>query len=179
MSDPELVTRFLRRRDEATFDEIYARHTPYLYRVALRMLDGRQDEAQDAIQEAWIRAVRALPRFRGDSSLRTWLCGIAMNCCRERWRLRPPINAVELETADLRVTGDSDPLAAARLQRAIVSLDETGRLAIELHDVLGHTHEEIAVILGIAPGTSKSRLFRARETLRSLLATHGSARTSR
>jgi RNA polymerase sigma-70 factor, ECF subfamily len=169
-SDEELVRRFLADRATPSFEALYDRHSPYLFRVASRMLHGDRSAAEDALQEAWVRAVTSLAKFRGDSSLRTWLCGITMNCCREAWRRRTFVPIEEAEV--LTEAGDgTSPLGALRLGRALRQLDDTSREIIELYDVLGHTHDEVASILGIAPGTSKSRLFRARETLRGLLRT--------
>ena len=168
-TDQELVRRFLADRRASSFEILYERHTPYLFRVARRMLGGNESAAEDALQEAWIRAVSSLPRFRGESALRTWLCGITLNCCRETWRRKAmlPIEAVS-DTASSAGGGD---LNAVHLERALARLDEPSREIVELFDILGHTHEEIAGILGIAIGTSKSRLFRARETLRTFLGT--------
>lgn len=168
-SDPELVRRFLEDRAQASFESLYDRHSPYLFRVAFRMLHGDRSAAEDVLQEAWIRAVTSLASFRGDSSLRTWLCGITMNCCREVWRRRTfvPIDDLPESAAPAR----ADRFDAVRLERALRRLDDGSREIIELYDVLGHTHDEIAAILDIAPGTSKSRLFRARATLRGILGT--------
>ena len=167
--DRDLVRAFLSDRSTPSFESLYDRHSPYLFRVAMRMLNGDAAASEDALQEAWIRAVALLAKFRGDSSLRTWLCGITMNCCREAWRRRTLVSIDDLPEAP--VPAGADPLSVHRLERALRQLDEPGREIIELYDVLGHTHDEIASILGIAPGTSKSRLFRARETLRGLLGT--------
>lgn len=167
--DRELVRRFLEDRAQALFESIYDRHSPYLFRVAFRMLHGDRSAAEDALQEAWIRAVTSLSRFRGDSTLRTWLCGITMNCCREAWRRRAFVPLDELPES--ATSSAPDRLEALRLERALRRLDEASREIIELYDVLGHTHDEVATILGIAPGTSKSRLFRARATLRGFLGT--------
>lgn len=171
LSDAELVSRFRVDRAARSFEALYERHSPYLLRVAARMLDGDRASAEDALQEAWLRAATSFERFRGDSSLRTWLCGITVNCCREQWRRRrfSPLAGVDvLGTASAPAPS---ALAGIRLQRALQLLDEPSREAIELFDVLGHSHEEIAQILGVAVGTSKSRLSRARETLRGLLGT--------
>ena len=167
--DLELVRRFLQDRSQASFESLYDRHSPYLYRVAFRMLHKDRSAAEDALQEAWIRAATCLSRFRGDSTLRTWLCGITMNCCREVWRRRTfvPIDEVPEPLSPSR----ADRLQGLRLERALAQLDEDSREMIELYDVLGHTHDEVASILDIAPGTSKSRLFRARATLRRILGT--------
>ena len=168
-SDPELVRRFLDDRAQESFESLYDRHSPYLFRVAFRMLHGDRSAAEDVLQEAWIRAVTSLSRFRGESALRTWLCGITMNCCREVWRRRTfvPIDELPESPSPSR----ADRLQGVRLERALGQLDEDSREVIELYDVLGHTHDEVAAILDIAPGTSKSRLFRARATLRRILGT--------
>src|SRR5688500_7492891 len=81
--DRVLVERFTRTKDEATFRELYRRHTPALYLLALRLVGGSEADAQDAIQEIWIRTCRLLPTFEWRSSLRTWLAGILINRVRE------------------------------------------------------------------------------------------------
>jgi RNA polymerase sigma-70 factor (ECF subfamily) len=167
--DPELVRRFLKERSQASFESLYDRHSPYLFRVASRLLHGDRSAAEDVLQEAWIRAITSLSRFRGESTLRTWLCGITMNCCREVWRRRTFVPIDELPGSAAPARGDR--FNALRLERALRQLDQDGREIIELYDVLGHTHDEVAAILDIAPGTSKSRLFRARATLRGILGT--------
>jgi RNA polymerase sigma-70 factor (ECF subfamily) len=78
-ADRVLVDKFTRDRDEHTFRELYRRHTPALYRLALRLLAGKETNAQEAVQETWIRACRLLAVFQWKSSLRTWLCGILIN----------------------------------------------------------------------------------------------------
>src|SRR5213594_854530 len=81
--DRELVAAFLSLSDEASFRSLYRAHTPGLYRLALRVLGGRGPDAEEVVQATWIRAVEGLRFFRWQSSLRTWLAGIALNCCRE------------------------------------------------------------------------------------------------
>ena len=78
-----LAERVMAGGDEAAFRELYRRHSPALYGLLLRLLGGREAEAQDLLQEVWIRAADRLASFRWQSSLRTWLCGIAVNCARE------------------------------------------------------------------------------------------------
>ncbi|HKP47987.1 MAG TPA: sigma factor, partial [Pyrinomonadaceae bacterium] len=75
-SDHSLVARFVRTRDEATFRALYRRHTPALYPLALRLVGGSEVEAQDAIQDTWVRACKSLTTFEWRSTLRTWLSGI-------------------------------------------------------------------------------------------------------
>ncbi len=161
VEDARLVAMFLEQSSERAFREIYRRHTPFLLALSRRMLgDGRGVE--DVVQEAWIRAARLLPRFRWASSLRTWLAGIVVNCCREerrRW-----IAGSEVDQAPARVTAP-DRGQRMDLERAIGALPAELREVIVLHAVAGFTHAEIGEQLGIAPGTSKSRLHHARREL--------------
>jgi RNA polymerase sigma-70 factor (ECF subfamily) len=157
------VERFLAERSEAAFDELYARHAPAMYALARRLL-GANAEEDDVLQDAWIRAIRALPSFRWDSALRTWLCGIIVNCCRERFRA-PLFEAVP-EDLPAPSTGADVVLS---LERALAHLSPGYRAIVVLHDVEGFTHAEIGTLLGIDPGTSKSQLFRGRRLLRRML----------
>jgi RNA polymerase sigma factor (sigma-70 family) len=162
--DRRSVERFLRDRTESAFLPIYRAHTPALYAVALRLAEGSAQEAEDAVQEAWLRAVAALPRFEWRSALRTWLCGIVVNCCRELARRRPPDNST---VPDGIVTGIRPE--TLELERAIRALPPASREVFVLHDVHGYTHEEIASMLSIESGTSKSQLHHARRALRTTL----------
>lgn len=154
-----------RSGDEDAFRALYRQHTPALYLFALRLTGGRASDAEDLVQETWIRAVRALSRFQWRSSLRTWLSAILVNCSREWGR------------GLLDVTDAPEPAVAAReegdtidLERAIARLPGGYRTVLILHDVEGYTHAEIGGMLGIEAGTSKSQLFHARRRLRALLA---------
>ncbi len=164
--DLALVERFLRGCGEDAFRALYRAHTPALYALALRLTGGDRGEAEDLVQESWVRAVTALRTFRAQSALRSWLCGVLVNVRRGRMR------------ADWRMVdvGDVEPLAdtngrddAIDLERAIAILPEGAREVYVLHDVHGFTHREIADLLGIVEGTSKSQLNRARSLLRSSL----------
>ena len=161
-SDRALVDRFLAERGEATFRELYRRHNPALFRIAWRALAGAPGAAEDAVQEAWIRAVRGLGAFRWESSLRTWLVGIVVRCCREQRRRRPePVGALPERAGE---TAEDDRIA---LERAVAGLAPVPRQVLVLHDVEGYTHEEIGALLGMPPGTAKSHLHRARRLLMS------------
>jgi RNA polymerase sigma-70 factor, ECF subfamily len=164
--DLALVERFLRARGEDAFRALYRAHTPALYALALRLTGGDQSEAEDLVQESWVRAVRALSSFRARSALRTWLCGLLVNVRRERiradWR--------RVDAPDIEPAADAGaPDDALDLERAIGALPEGARDVFVLHDVYGYTHREIAELLGVAEGTSKSQLTRARNLLRSSL----------
>ncbi|NOT32706.1 MAG: sigma-70 family RNA polymerase sigma factor [Candidatus Eisenbacteria bacterium] len=154
------------RGDERAFRELYRRHTPALYQLTLRVLGGSDADAQDVIQETWIRATTKLDGFRWESSLRTWLTGIALNLSREvlRRRARRPT----VEWSEVHEPAIAPPRLGDRmdLERAIATLPPGSRTVLVLHDIEGFTHEEIANRLGVSIGTSKSQLFAARRALR-------------
>jgi RNA polymerase sigma-70 factor (ECF subfamily) len=161
----------VRDRDEEDFRVLYRRHTPVLFRLALRLL-GDEAAAEDAVQEAWIRAAEKLAAFRFESALRTWLVGILLNCVREARRRRGPASRpgadLPVDETELGDAAGSAPLVAEAidLERAIGGLPDGYRQVFVCHDLLGHTHREIAALLGVDEGTSKSQLFLARRALR-------------
>lgn len=170
--DREWTRRLLRDGDELAFRQLYRRHTPRLLGFVKRLLGatGSASDAEDVVQETWVRAVHRLDRFRWQSSLETWLCGIAQNLCRELFRRSrtreekeaaappPPERTVSL-TGSLRLD----------LEKAMALLPDGYRSILVLHDVEGWTHREIAQSLGISDGTSKSQLFEARRRVRTML----------
>lgn len=160
----ELATAFL-HGEEPAFRELYRRHTPAVYGLVRRLVGGRHEDAEDIVQEMWLRAAQGLGAFRWQSSLRTWLTGIAVNLCREngRRRARPPGegNPESLALAP--------PLVDIDLERALATLAAGYRQVLILHDVWGMTHEEVGNALGIDAGTSKSQLSRARRALKERL----------
>ena len=167
--DRALVERLIARRDPTAFRDLYQRYTPSLYAMAVR-LSQRSDVAEDVVHDTWIRAVDGLPRFAWRSGLLTWLTGILINCMRERYSRTP--NEAELDDAAVErdCTVDlPDIVDAIELERALASLANGYREVIVLHDLQGFTHNEIADLLGIEPGTSKSQLARARRALRRAL----------
>ncbi len=142
--------------------------------AVVRRIAGADDLAQDYAQEAWIRAFRALPKFRGEARFSTWLHRIAVNTAlqlerkqktrREREARLPEVIAVAPQVRDV--------LLQRRLEEALDLLPPGMRQVLVLHDVEGRTHEEIGEALGVAPGTSKSQLFKARAKMRRMLAEH-------
>ena len=168
MADPDEATLIQQviTGDESAFRVLFRRHSPVMYAVALRMLGRRVPDAEDAVQEGWLRAVRGLPGFRGDSALRTWLIGITARCSLEIGRRRGP------------ESDGGDPELAAPighggehidLERAIAALPAGYRHVLILHDLYGYTHAEIAALADIEEGTSKSQLSRARSAMKRLL----------
>jgi RNA polymerase sigma-70 factor (ECF subfamily) len=161
--DLALVVEFRRTRGEEPFRALYRAHTSSLYVLALRLTGGDDTEAEDLVQECWIRAVRSLDAFRGAGTFGSWLRGILVNVRRERVR------------ADWRFVDapDFDPLAPEMafhttldLDLAVAALPDGARDVFVLHDVYGYTHAEIGRLLGIMAGTSKSQLNRARTLIR-------------
>ena len=157
--------------DERAFAALYDQHTPALYGLALRLAGGDARDAEDVVHEAWMRAVRGFGQFTGRSALRTWLCGIVVNCWRELRRGRgdrelPLDDAPEPGAEDGELNATYDRLD---LERALRALAPGYREVLVLHDVEGYSHEEIAALRGVAIGTSKSQLARARGALRRML----------
>ena len=173
-SDRELVEAFLETRSERRFLLLYRRHTPALVGLVLRVSAAGREEAEDVVQEVWFRAMRGLSGFRWESTLRTWLSGIAVRVWRERARRSRSRSEAELGDVTDLASGAPD-LAVVRvdLERAVGRLEDERRAVLVLHDVEGLTHEEIGAMLGIEPGTSRSRLHRARQELRRSLGDRG------
>jgi RNA polymerase sigma-70 factor (ECF subfamily) len=164
LEDRRLVLAFLEHGREADFRELYRRHAPALNALLVRMLGGNVHDASEALQETWLRAVQRLREFRWESSFRTWIQGIAVNCARERRRASERDPRAEIVDAPSREL--AHPIDALDLEAAINDLPDGFREVFVLHDVEEYTHEEIARLLGIAAGTSKSQLSRARAPLR-------------
>ena len=142
--------------------------SPSLYPLALRLVGGSEADAQDAIQDSWIRACKTLERFEWKSNLRTWLTGILINCVRESNRERQRRREEELPDDYLRAVAEQ-PLTTLDLEQFIARLPAGYRQVLTLHDVEGYTHDEIGALLEITAGTSKSQLYHARRAMRSVL----------
>ena len=149
---------------------LYERYSPRVFAV-VRRIAGDDDLAQDYAQEAWIRAIRALPTFRGDARFSTWLHRIAVNSALQALRkadTRTKREAPMPEAVPVAAV-EGDALLEDRLERAMDQLPDGMRQVLTLHDVEGYTHEEIGEALGVTAGTSKSQLFKARAKMRELL----------
>jgi RNA polymerase sigma-70 factor, ECF subfamily len=154
--------------DDEEFAALVAEHDRDLRRLAFRVLGGRP-AMDDALQDAYVNAFRALPRFRGASSPRTWLYRIVYNACVDHLR-RERTQSQLAETA----TGAPDPGDAvagrAALASALAALPVDQRVAVLLVDVQGFAYPEAATVLDVPVGTIASRLSRGRQTLRAALA---------
>jgi RNA polymerase sigma-70 factor (ECF subfamily) len=169
-TDRELARAVAGRGEERAFRDLYRRHTPRLFGFVHRLLGRSGAEAEDVVQETWIRACENLQRFRWESSFSTWLLGIGLNLVRERQRsiarrMSESLDETQHASATMGATVEGIDLA-----RAIELLPDGYRMALVLHDVEGFKHAEIAERLGISSGTSKSQLFSARRAMRAMLA---------
>lgn len=168
MDDEQLVAK-AREGDEDAVHALYRRHSARVYSV-VRRLAGDDSLAEDWAQETWIRALRSLGEFRGESRFATWLHRIAVNSAlhaRRGYSRRIGREAPLLDGS--ATTPNRDTLLRVRLERAIARLPDGMRRVLVLHDVEGYTHHEIGEMLGIAEGTCKSQLFKARARMRLLL----------
>lgn len=187
--DEVALLRRLRSGDDAAFSELVQTHGPRLLVVLQRYLPQDQD-CQDALQEALISAFRALARFQGDSSLGTWLHRIAVNCAlmrirsQKRSRERPIEDFLPQFLANghrqnpgsaWATTYDStvaDNETRELVRQSIDALPESYRLILLLRDIEERTTEETAELLELSVANVKTRLHRARQALRELLAQH-------
>jgi RNA polymerase sigma-70 factor (ECF subfamily) len=187
LQDAELVRRF-NGGDEGAFCEIVERHRDKMFSIALGHIGNRAD-AEEIAQDTIIHAYRGLARFRGDSSLATWLYRITFNLSRNRHgyffrRHRHETDSLDCvfgadekgTLADLIASDAPDPAMeagnkefSADVARCLEKLSESQSEILSLRNLRNHTYEEIAAILGIGLGTVKSRIARARKNLRRLL----------
>lgn len=165
-SDRLLVEAYLTRRDEGSFQQLYRAHTPALFRMAWRLGGLPAVDVEDVIQETWLRAARRLDQFRFQSALRTWLTSVLINCMHEAKRRRTDAG---LDGLAEPATSAGSPGLRVDIERAVAALPQGMREVFVLFDVEGFTHEEIANVLGIHIGTSKSQLSNARQKLREAL----------
>jgi RNA polymerase sigma factor (sigma-70 family) len=155
--------------DAVAFERVYRRHAARIHALCRRMLSP--EEADDATQEVFIRAWRKLPLFRGDAAFGTWLHRLAVNLLLGRRRTQATYrdrfggDVAQLERAGTRDRAD----LRVDFEAAIQTLPAGAREVFVLYDVEGYSHDEIAHLLDVSVGTSKSQLHRARMSLRQYL----------
>ncbi|SFQ60208.1 RNA polymerase sigma-70 factor, ECF subfamily [Amycolatopsis arida] len=169
--------------DPAAFDRLVRRHTPRMYRVALR-ITGAATEAEDVVQDAWIAAWRALPGFRSESAVSTWLFRVVTNTALGHVRRRRPTVSLDAALTPEEDQGrpllDAGVLADSRgnpegqvvrteqvtaVLRAIAELDVSQRVPLVLRELEGLSYEEVAEVLEVSVPALRSRLHRARVAL--------------
>ncbi len=172
MDDRELVER-VKAGDPEAERALYERHVDRVFRLAFRMT-GDEVLAKDLAQDAFVRAFDRIDGFRGESSLATWLhsvtASVVLNGLRKVRRIRDRERDLEAARGVSGSPARAEPDLRDRLTAAIAGLPDGYRTVFVMHDVEGYTHQEIAAALGVAEGTSKAQLSRARAKLRVELA---------
>ena len=171
VSDDLLVSR-ARAGDVAAFEALYRQNIGRIYALCLR-LAGDPGVAEECAQEAFVMAWQKLDGFRGESAFSSWLYRIAVNTVlgsfRRQGRRDRHVRAVDEDEWERIPDGAADTGIGMDLEAAIATLPEGARTIFVLHDVEGHRHEEISQMTGLAVGTSKAQLHRARRLLRERL----------
>ncbi len=154
------------------FEALYKQQAPRIYALACRMAGSRED-GEELLQEIFLQAYQKLDSFKGEAALGTWLYRLAVNHCLDFLRSRQSrmgklTDALDRGAWELEGRRET-PGVRIDLERAIAGLPPGCREAFVLHDIEGFDHKEVAGMLGIAEGTSKSQVFKARMKLREAL----------
>jgi RNA polymerase sigma-70 factor (ECF subfamily) len=170
--------------DVKAFDRLVAEYQGRIYALLYHMTSNRED-AEDLVQEVFVKAYKALPKFRGQSSFYTWVYRIAVNRAINFVKTRKRRRGLSLDDVDLAIerdpalvelSGNETPLRQMKLaemqeklNEALQTLSENHRTVVVLHDIQGLPHQEIGELLGCSTGTVRSRLFYARQQLQAQL----------
>ncbi|MFD0739296.1 RNA polymerase sigma factor [Lysobacter koreensis] len=162
------------RGDARAFEVLYRRHAGRVHGVIVRLVGAHGARAEDLTQEAFVRAWQALPAFRFESAFSTWLHRLGVNTALMELRSRRSRPQDEGDDDAVELVGSADSAGhvtalSMDLERAVASLPPRARAVLVLYDVEGWKHEEIAAELGMAVGSSKAQLHRARGLLRARL----------
>jgi RNA polymerase sigma-70 factor (ECF subfamily) len=163
--------------DTSAFEALYRRHAARVHGVVARLVGFDRARAEDLVQEAFVRAWQALPAYRFESAFGTWLHRLAVNTALMELRARRSRPQADGDDEALDHVGMPDSAGHATalsldLERAVATLPPRARAVLVLYDVEGWKHEEIADALGMAVGSSKAQLHRARGLLRTRLGEH-------
>ena len=165
-----ILVRRAASADVAAFETLYRRHHRRVHGVIVRLVGQAGARAEDLTQEAFVRAWQALPSFRFESAVSTWLHRLAVNTALMELRARRsrPLADDDEDALESLSTPDTagHAVLGRDLERAVATLPPRARAVLVLHDVEGWKHEEIAEELGMAVGSSKAQLHRARGLLR-------------
>jgi RNA polymerase sigma-70 factor (ECF subfamily) len=167
VGDVDDVVRRAQRGDVEAFETLYRAHSAAIYALCRRMV-GAEGEALELVQDIFVRAWERFTTFRGQSSLATWLHRLGVNVVLEHLRFAKR-DASRFIEGDDTTLGSRSPAgqmdARIDLDAALVRLPGGARAVFVLHDIEGYSHEEIAQMTGIAPGTARAQLWRARRAL--------------
>ena len=163
-----------RAGDRLAFEQLYRSHCDRIFGLCWRMCGGDKSLAEDMVQEAFVRAWNKLHLFKGESKFGTWLHRLTVNVVLSDRRIRVKRLQREREMVDdveRTLIGDRDVFAGLRmdLEAAIAGLPERARPVLILYDIEGYQHNEIAELTGMAVGSSKAQLHRARKLVREVL----------
>lgn len=171
--------------DLGAYDELVRRHQERIYGLCYHMTSNHED-AHDLAQDAFVKAWQAIRTFKGDASFYTWVYRIAVNTCLNHLKTKRN-RTLHLSLNDLEINPENDPELVAlvsertprrdaglselhrRLNESMLKLSEEHRAVVTMHDIQGMPHDEIAKVLGVNPGTVRSRLFYARQQLQAWL----------
>ncbi|HMM57010.1 MAG: sigma-70 family RNA polymerase sigma factor [Proteobacteria bacterium] len=169
-ADAALVRRAV-SGDTAAFEQLYRRHVARVHGAILRLVGMDRARAEELTQDAFVQAWRKLAGFRFESAFATWLHRLGVNIALMDLRIRRDEDATDDEALHAAAGGEVPFCAAERgdLERAVAALPTRARAVLVLHDVEGYKHEEISAELGMAVGSSKAQLHRARGLLRRAL----------
>lgn len=186
IAEARALVRQAQDGDLDAYDQLVRRHQDRIYGLCYHMTSNHED-AHDLAQDSFVKAWQALKSFKGDSSFYTWVYRIAVNTCLNHLKSRRN-RTPHLSLNDLDINPENDPDLVAlvshrtprrdiglselqrRLNEAILKLSEEHRAVVTMHDIQGMPHDEIAEVLGVNPGTVRSRLFYARQQLQAWLA---------
>jgi len=172
-SDPTDLIYRAQQGDRAAFEALYRAHAARVYALCLR-LTADAAQAEERTQDTFVRAWQRLATFRGESAFSSWLYRLTVNEVllgrrAERRREQRVVTSDDPAALERPRGADASSGSALDLERAVAALPPGAREVFVLHDVEGYRHEEIAQLAGIAVGTSKAQLFRARRLLREAL----------
>lgn len=179
-SEDELLVRAAARGDARAFEQLYRRHVGRILGLCLRLVDGDRAKAEQHTQDAFVRAWEKLGSFRGEAQFSTWLHRLTVNLVLGEHRLLKRWVTFEDAATDADDEGGAPDATLGEhpqqrvgerldLERALARLPKGARTVLMLYDVEGYAHEEIAELTGIAVGTSKAQLHRARKLMREWL----------
>lgn len=167
-NDKNLITSFISDRSEQNFKFLYDSYGNNLLKTALYLTKYDTVLSQDLVQDTWITAIEKIDNFQFKSSFKTWITGILINKSREQKRKLKPTVHLEINNGRIHEIGSNLNLAID-LKKAILDLPDGYRTVVTLHDIQGFKHREIAELLDMSVGTSKSQLSHARKVLRDSL----------
>lgn len=174
--DPvDLLIKKAKKGDEAAFCNLIGDIEPFVFNLALRMMNGNRQDAEDMTQEAFLRVYRSMGSYRENASFKTWALRICKNVCLDELRRRQSRISDTLEISETiadTASVQDEVLAAERrraLERAVDSLEERAKTLIVLRDINGMSYKAIGEVMGMEIGTVKSAINRSRKKLREIL----------